>query len=183
MRLRKCEVWLGVPAAQKVQIWQEREHLEAPGRETGWLEQTRLMAEAAPAGLRRVGARVAWKPKPVLSQQERDSAICIRFQQTRAPSRPWHLDMDTFRRTVLQTAIAVQTSLHPDATKLSLADIWVNGIVGADDLMKGVIMIAAGDKGESEARCSIGFALAFLINNRRTDEVSGAFKWLSLIHI
>ena len=177
MYIKKQDVWLGAPSVTKIQVWQGKLEETELSKDGKWLEETRVMAAMVPEGLRRVGAKASWKLKPMVSAQEQQSAMLIRFEQTTRPMRHRDMTAASLRKEVWQMARAVQRGLCPEAMELGIEEVEVNGFWNADAMLQGTIVIAKGPPGSLEDRCRIGLTLAFMIANRKTDDTAGAFKW------
>jgi hypothetical protein len=133
----------------------------------------------APGWLKDVQIPVWWEPLVPGSAMERESSVCIRFEQLRAQQRDAEAmaTRQQIRSRLVEILNKIQQVSGVDNAPFVATDVSYIAYVNKEGKLEGLITIQKRTKEALEDDIAIGVMLAFHIGNEVQSETAQGFKW------
>ena len=177
--MHRVPVSIGMPDLASLERWgrQQQGKPEFDEQMATWLDAIKQLTREIPPILRGVRVQAEWKARLLSSRAEEESAVCIRFQQRRAPSANVAMNRAAVRQGFIDLGNMIQRSLFDTGVPLTQQDVDVAGYFDRAGDLHAMVTLAKSKHRDIEEQITIGVTIAFFMCNRATDSVAAQFKW------
>ena len=166
-RQSKEKIQIGIPSSSIL-----------PGRNDD-MRDTRTTMLGAPLWLKQVQIPVWWEPLVPGSAMERESSVCIRFEQLRASQQNARAmkTRQQIQSQLVEVLNEIQQVCRVDNAPFVVTDVSYIAYVNKEDKLEGIITIQKRAREVLEDNIAIGAMLAFHIGNHVQSDTARSFKW------
>ena len=177
--MHRVPVSIGMPNLSSLERWgsQQQGKPEFDEQMAAWLDTIKQLVREVPPILQGVRVQAEWKARLLSSRAEEESAVCIRFQQRRAPSAKVAMNRAEARQGFIDLGNMIQRSLFDTGVPLTQQDVDVAGYFDRAGDLHAMMTLAKSKHRDIEEQITIGVTIAFFMCNRATDSVAAQFKW------